>query len=901
MNLRHLRAWGLRAAGLFGRQRRDREFAEELESHLQLHIEDNLRAGLMPQEARRQALIKLGGIEQTKERYRQQRGLPMIEMFIQDLRYSLRRLTKSPGFTCIALLSLALGIGANTAIFSLVNTLFLRPLPVDKPEQLVSIQNVSGGRASAGVSYPNYKDFRDRNDALTGLIGYRFAPLSISYEGVNERVWGYLVTGNYFEVLGVKAAFGRTITDDDDRLPGAHPVTVISYTCWQQRFGADPAAIGRSLIVNGRSYTIIGVLPQGFFGTEVVAAPELWFPMAMQAEIEMGNNWLNNRASEFTLLLGRLNPDVPMVQAEAALNSIAGQLESEYPDINQGKRLVFSPPGFGFSGGMMRLMVMGFTVPLMVIVAFVLLLACTNLANLLLARAAQRRKEVAVRLSLGASRQRLVLQLLTESLLLAIGGGGLGLLLAYWLVNLASGIKLPIDAPLLIDLHIDYRVLIFTGLVSLVTGVLFGLLPALQTTRVDLLPALKDEPTFGGSHHSLAKNGLIVLQVALSLILLIAGGLMMRALQRAQTIRLGFDPAQAVEISFDLRLQGYDSARGKELQKRLLERVRSLPGVESAGIIDLTPVDLHFARSPIFIEGQIPERSSNAPRAMASRMSPGYLQAVNTRLIRGRDFSDQDDENAPPVAIVNEAFARRFWPGQEALGKRFSQGYPQVPLIATTDSPQPRLIEIVGIVEDGKYAGLNEEPQPYVCRPMLQAYAGSTALIVRTQTDTAQMLALLRNEVQQFDPRMPLSGKRLSDKLAVPLLPARITASLLGIFGLLALALAALGIYGVMSQAISRRTHEIGIRMALGAQAADILRLAIGQGFKLTLLGAGIGVGVALALTRFLKTLLFGVSATDPLTYVGITLLLIFVALLACYLPARRATKIDPMVALRYE
>jgi predicted permease len=667
-------------------------------------------------------------------------------------------------------------------------------------------------------------------------------------------------------------------------------VTVVSYKCWQQRFGADPNLIGKSLMVNGRSFTVIGVAPPGFFGTEIIAAPELWFPVAMQAEIEMGNNWLDQREAEYTLLLGRLRDGVSAAQAQAALNSIALQLESEYPDINQGKRVILSPPGDGFSGGMVRGAVLGFAGILMVVVAFVLLLACTNLANLLLARATERRKEVAIRLSLGASRLRLVWQLMAESMLLAIGGGVCGLLLAYWLVNLAAGFKPPIDVPLLIDLHIDHRVLIFTFLTSLVTGVLFGLLPALQTTKVDLLPALKDETSLGGFRRSWLKSSLIVLQVALSLVLLVGGGLMLRALQRAQTIHLGFNPQNAVEVSFDLRLQGYDNARGREFQRRLLERMRMLPGVPSAGIIDLAPVDLHFARTLVFIEGQQPERMANAPRAMTSRISPGYFQAIGTRLLRGRDFTEQDDERAPRVAIINETFARRLWPGQDPLGKRFSRGSPQSPMI-----------EVIGVVEDGKYNGLGPEPQPYLCRPLWQAYSGATTVIVRTATDPQKLLAVLRNEVQRLDPHMPLTSRLLAEKMALPLLPARVAAAVLGATGLLALALAAIGIYGVMSQAVSSRTHEIGVRMALGAQASDVLRLTIRQGIRLALIGVAIGLSVALALTRLMKSLLFGVSATDPLTYTGVTALLMGVALLACYLPARRATKIDPMVALRYE
>jgi predicted permease len=878
----------VRAGELLKGEGREREFAREIESHLQMHIEDNMRAGQSAEEARRQALIKLGGVEPTKERYRRQRGLPMVEALARDLRYGLRMLARSPGFTAVAVVSLALGIGANTAIFSLVNAALLRPLPVERPEQMMSLTNAVETRMFPTFSYPNYKDIRDRNDVFRGLIAYRFAPLSVSYDGVNERQWGYVVSGNYFDVLGVKAALGRMISEDDDRLPGAHPVTVVSYQCWQQRFGSDPALIGKSLIVNGLGYTVIGVAPRGFFGTEIIAAPELWFPMAMQSQVEVGNSWLDNRGAEYVFVQGRLNSGVGVAQARAALDSIALQLEREYPDFNEGKRLGLQP--IGIMGGVMRGAVLGFTGMLMAVVGFVLLLACTNLANLLLARATERRKEIAVRLALGASRLRLVWQLMAESMLLAVGSGVLGLLLAYWLVTLAPMLKPPVDVPLLIDLHMDHRVLIFTCLTSLVTGVLFGLLPALQATKVDLLTALKDEPSSGGYRRSWLKSGMIVLQVALSLMLLVGGGLMLRALQRAQTLDLGFNPEHAVEVSFDLRLQGYDKARGLEFQRRLLDRVRALPGVQSAGIVDLPPVDLHFSRTTVFAEGQQLERDAKAPRAMISRVSPGYLRAMSTSLMQGRDFTEQDDEKAPPVALINETFARRFWPGQDAIGKRFSQG-----------SPDSRPIEVIGVVENGKYALLSEDPQPLVCRPLSQAYSGATTVIARGQTDPRELLGLIRNEAQQLDPHLPLSGKLLAEQMAVSLLPARIAASIFGTFGALALALAAIGIYGVMSYTVSRRTHEIGVRVALGAQTSDVLKLAIGQGMRLALLGVVIGISAALALARLMTSLLFGVSAADPLTYAGTAALLMAVALLACYIPARRATKIDPMVALRYE
>ena len=806
---------------------------------------------------------------------------------IQDLRYGVRMLLKKKSFTLIAVFSLALGTGANTAIFSLINTVLLRPLPIRNPGQLVALNNTAENHAFPSFSYPNYRDFRDRNDVFSGLIAYRFTPLSLSHEGVNERVWGYEVTGNYFEALGVGAALGRVISSDDDRTPGGHPIAVMSYKCWRQRFGGDPSIVGTDVIVNGRSYMVIGVAPEGFYGTEVISAPELFFPMAMQEQLELGSAWLENRGADNIFVQGRLKPGVSSAEAQTALNGIASQLEREFPNINEGKRVALSPPGL--VGLALRGPVLGFAGLLMAVVGLVLLLACTNLANLLLARAAQRRREIAVRLALGASRFRLVRQLLTESLLLAFAGGALGLLPAFWLVGLASPFKLPLNVPLAIEIFVDYRVFAFTFLLSLATGVLFGLLPALQATKTDLVPSLKDEVSFGGHRRSWLKNSLIVAQISLSLVLLVGGGLMVRALRQAQTINVGFDPQHAAEVAFDLRLQGYESGQAKQFQKRLLERVNALPGVQSAGIADMVPVDLHFSRTAVFVEGQPLERPANAPTAMYKRASPGYFQAMGTRLLQGRDFNEQDDEKAQRVAIINETFARRFFPGENPIGKRFSLGRPGAAMV------------VIGVVQDGKYAGLNEDPKPYVSRPLWQSDVGATSVIARTEGDEQELKAAVSREAQQLDGRLPMSANTLIEKMSLPLLPARIAAALLGGFGLLALLLAAIGIYGVISYAVSTRTQEIGIRMALGAQRPDILTLVLGQGMKLTLIGVAIGLSSALALTRVMKSLLFGVSATDPTTFIIASLLLAGVALLACYFPARRAAKVDPMIALRHD
>jgi len=814
-----------------------------------------------------------------------------MQTLFQDLRYGARILLKRPGFTLIALITLALGIGANTAIFSLVNTALLRPLPVEEPNRLVSLNIVllNSGQSYPTLSYPNYRDLRDRNSSFSGLLAYWNGPVSLSKDGLNERISSYLTTGNYFEVLGVKPALGRFITPEDDKEPGAHPVAVLAYDSWQNRFAGDPRVIGKTVIVNGRSFTIIGVAQQGFYGTEIVYRPEMWFPMAMQAQIEATDNRLEVRDEYRFFVQGRLKPGVTMAQAENELKIIAAQLAREFPNENEGTSIALSPPGL--FGSLLRGPVKGFAGVLMAVVGLVLLLACTNLANLLLARATERHKEIAVRLAIGADRRRLVRQLLTESILLSTLGGALGLWLAYWLLDAMMAVKPPTDLPLSDILHIDGRVLLFTLSVSLLAGVLFGLAPALQATRPDLVPALKDEVSRTGYRRSWIRNGLVVLQVSLSLVLLICAGLVLRGLQRAQSIDPGFTPQNALRLSFDLGLQGYDGPRSREFTRRLLERVRALPGVQYAGLSKFVPLNLNPSRTAIYVEGEPEQRGANAPTAPAFSASPGFISALGTRLLQGRDFREQDEEKQQDVAIVNETFAQRFWPGQAVIGKRFS-------LVGSTGP----WTEIVGVIQDGKYVSLSEEATPFVYTNLRPQSGGSLTMVVRTAREPQSAMAAIRREFQQLDATLPVYNvKTMVEHMAISLFPARIAAILLGSFGLLALSLAAIGIFGVISYAVMQRTREIGIRMALGAQASGIFRLVVGESLKLITLGLAIGLACAIAGTRLMRSFLYGLSALDVVTFAGVPLLLALVALLACWIPARRAMKVDPMVALRYE
>lgn len=820
----------------------------------------------------------------------------------QDLRYGVPMLVKHPGFTFVAVATLALGIGANTAIFSLVNTILLRPLPVAEPAQVVCVSSVNRQGAGLGLfSYPNYRDFRDNNESLSGLAAHRFAPMSVSGIADNkghderriERIWGYLVSGNYFDVLGVKAVLGRTFSTEEDLTPGAHPVVVLSHRCFERRFEADPSTVGQTITLNGHQFTVIGVAPEGFTGTELIFTPEIWVPSMMQSWIDPGAGALEKRDSVQWFTVGRLKPGLSVAQAQTALNALATELAREHPQTNQGMTIQLTPPGLVMPAA--RTLALGFAGMLMVTVGLVLLIACANLAGLLLARATERRREIAIRLALGASRWRLVRQLLTERVLLAAAGGGLGFLLASWILKLVVAWKPTLDFAVTIDFQMDMRVLSFTLLVSLLSGVLCGLIPALQTTKTDLVPALKDDVSVSGYRRSGLRNGLIVAQVALSFVLLIAAGLMVRSLQRVQVLGPGFETENRVVMSVNLSLQGYDEARGQEFYRQLIARAESLPGVLSASVTSFLPLSLHYLGVPIYVGGPASARGAGVSEAMQGSVALNYFSTMGIPLIAGREFSAQDKKDAPPVAIINETFARLFWPGQNAVGKRLSTGGSEGPLI-----------EVIGVAKDGKYFSLSEEARAFVYRPLLQNYVGGAnndgTLIVRTAAGTSAIIAAVRREVQQLDASLPVFDvKTLTEHMRLSLFPLRVGAASVASFGLLALTLAAIGIYGVMAYAVSLRTREIGIRIALGARTGDVLTMIVRQGVALAAIGLAIGFAAALALTRLMSSVLYGVSATDALTFVVVSLLLSMAVLAACYLPARRATKVDPMMTLRHE
>jgi predicted permease len=828
----------------------------------------------------------------------------------QDIRYAIRTLVKKPGFTVVAVLTLALGIGANTAIFSVVNATLMRTPPVSDPEHLVFVFN---GPAGSVFSYPDYAAVRDQNNVLDGLIAWGGITASLNSNDQTDLVTGAIVTGNFFDVLGVRAQLGRVITTEDDKTPGAHPVAVISQGLWQGRFAGDPNIIGRQLLLNGNTFTVIGVLPKGFDGLQLGITRDLYVPMMMQATMrppragysgEMNPDLLQTRTNRWLFSVGRLKPGVSEAQAQSSLALITKQLEVAYPQQSSGRGISISPlSATDDPGGRQQLSSVARL--LMGVVGIVLLIACANVANLLLARSSARTKEIAVRLAIGATRRRIVRQLLTEGVLLATLGGTAGLLLAWWIARTISAAPPPTNAlPITPQFSIDLRVLLFTLGISLVAGVVFGLAPALRASRPALIPALKDDAAalFERTRMFTLRNLLVVTQVALSVVLLIAAGLFLRSLWQAQRIDPGFDAGKIVGLPLNINLLRYTRVQGREFYRQVTERVEAIPGVESASVARIAAVSGNSSVRSLMIEGRAGSdnqfRSDNSgpvaennESVSANVIGPKYFQTMGIAFLQGRDFNVQDTEDHPPVVIVNEAFVRRHFPNEDALSKRLSFNGPKGPWR-----------EIVGVVRTSKYRSLGEAPTPVAYVALQQNHETGMVLHVRTLVDPSSVAGAIRNEVQSLERNLPLGNPELmSERVANSLYAARMGAILLAVFGGLALLLASIGLYGVMSFAVARRTRELGIRVALGAQPGDVFRLVLRQGMTLVIAGLVLGIAVAAAVTRLLASFLYGVSTMDALTFTAIPALLTFVALLACYLPARRATKVEPLVALRYE
>jgi predicted permease len=830
-----------------------------------------------------------------------------MDSLIKDFRYAIRGLVKRPGFTLIAVLTLALGIGANTAIFSVVNATLLIPIPVADPDRLVYVFN---GPSGSVFSYPDYAAFRDQNNVFDGLLAWGGITASLNSNDQTDLANGAIVTGNFFDVIGVRAQLGRVLSTDDDKTPGGHPVVVISQGLWQRRFAGDPNIIGRQLLLKGNTFTVIGVLPAGFNGLQLGPIRDLYVPMMMQATMrppragysgEMNPDLLQTRNNRWLFGLGKLKPGVSAEQAQASLALIAKQLEETYP-ANKGRGVSVSAFSEGDNPSNQQ-QLSSVARLLMAVVGIVLLIACANVANLLLARSSARTKEIAVRLAIGATRWRIVRQLLTEGVLLATFGGTAGLLLAWWATRYLSAI--PAGAlPITPQFAIDRRVLLFTLGLSLLAGVVFGLAPALRASRPALIPALKDDAAAFFERTKLfgLRNLLVVTQVALSVVLLIAAGLFLRSLRQAQMIDPGFDAEKIVSLPLNINLLRYTKPQGREFYRQVLERVEAIPGVESASVARIAAVSGGSTVRSLMIEGRA--GSGNQFRSEGSGPAPGndesvssnvvgpkYFQTMGIGLMQGRDFNSQDTEDHPLVVIVNEAFVRRHFPAGNVLGKRLSFG--------GTEGPWR---EIVGVVRTSKYVSLGEAPTPVAYLPLQQNHETGVTLHVRTKVDPSAIAGAIRNEVQGLERNLPLGNpETMSVRVANSLYAARMGAILLVVFGGLALLLASIGLYGVMAFAVSRRTRELGIRVALGARPGDVFRLVLRQGMTLVVVGLVVGVGVAAMVTRLLTAFLYGVSTRDTFTFVAIPVLLTLVALLACYVPARRATKVDPLTALRYE
>ena len=820
-----------------------------------------------------------------------------------DLRYGSRMLLRAPGFTAVAVLSLGIGIGANTAIFSLVDKVLIRKLPVEEPGRLVVVTANRGQGALTGSNYPDFVDYRDRNDVFDGLVAYAQRALTLSEGGRAERIQGLIVSGNYFTVLGVRPALGRGFLPEEDKTASSHPVVVLGYGLWQRRFGGEPGIVGKSLSLNGNPFTVVGIAPSEFEGTIAGGAPDVYVPIMMMEQIsttpfDRSNLLFGPRSrtlSGWIQVLGRLKPGVSREQAAAAMTTLGGQIAREHANADGSPRV---EPKFLIEDGSRghTNLVRDLRFPLqmlMAIVALVLLIACANVANLLLARAGTRQKEIAIRLATGAGRTRLIRQLLTESVLLSTLGGAAGLAMAASISGLMVSFTPPNNAfstPLMLDNRLDMRVLGFTLAISMVTSILFGLAPALVASRPDLVSALRDEATVFGKkvRHLNLRNLLVVGQVAVSVIVLVGAGLCVRSLRNLYAIDTGFDPAKVLVMSVDVSSSGYSRERGLQFYSELLERARRLPGVEAVSLATQIALGDGFG-STMRGEGYAAKPGEDMSCDF-NQIGPDYFHMMKIPLLEGREFGQSDTTNTPPVAIINQTAARRFWPGQSAIGRRVIVGRP----------PFDQARVVVGIVKDSKYRRLTEEVRPAVFSPFFQSYRGDMTLHVRTTGEPATMLAAVRREAQALDPSLPLyNAKTLEEQKGSSLYTSRMAATLLTMFGVLALLLAAVGLYGVMAYTVNRRTHEIGIRLALGAQAREVRRLLMVEGTAIMTIGLLLGLGAALAGARLVESFLYGVRPNDPIAFAGAALLLAAVTVLANYLPARRASRTDPMIALR--
>ncbi|HKY45825.1 MAG TPA: ABC transporter permease [Pyrinomonadaceae bacterium] len=820
-----------------------------------------------------------------------------MENLFKDIRYGVRMLTKNPGVTLVAVVTLALGIGANTAIFSAVNAFLMRPLPVPNSHELIRPMEVSEDRGlSDELSYPDFVDYRDQSTSFVGLSAEDMVQAAINSENQNDVIWGQVVSANYFDVLQVTPVMGRAFLPDEDKVVGGSPVVVLSHSFWQRRMGSDPNVVGKTVQLNNRGYQVIGVAPDYFKGSKFALSMDFWAPVSMAEELRRNPGILAERGSHWMNVIGRLKPGVSMDQASAELAAIATRLNQTYPAerANSTSAKAMSELDGRFEDESVILKSAGAIA--MAIVGLILLIACANVANLMLARAAARRKEIGIRLALGANRLRLIRQLLTESLLLSLTGGALGLLLAFWVSDLMQGFVPVLEYNIIDDFFaLDSRALIFTLVISLATGLVFGLAPALQSSNPDVVPVLKGDPeaALKGKRRAFGlRNVLVVAQVALSLVVLVCGGLFIKSFRKAQTMDPGFDNPNGLIVSLSPQLIGYDEEQSRNFYRQLVERVSHVPGVDAASFARTLPLgDSSNSNGPILKEGETLPRGSAGRNIMTNVVSAGFFKTMQIPILDGRDFDDRDHLKSQRVVIVNQRMAQMLWPGESAIGKRIFIG---------SDSRDG--LEVIGVVKTGKYRALAEDPRPFFYYAMNQRRPASMALVTRASVDPRSLVSAIRSEVQALDPRVPVSGVKTMDQHKTYALWApNMAASFSLAFGVVAILLSAVGLYSVMAYIVSQRTREVGIRMALGADRGDVMKLITRQGMRLAAVGVGIGLLLSLALAQVLSSLLIGVSGYDVTTFLLVPTLLAAVALLACYLPARRATKVDPLVALRYE
>ena len=884
-----LRSIVQRLTAVFRRRRLEDDLDDELRSHLEMSAELNLRKGMSPADARREALRSFGGVEQSKEIYREQRGLPMIETTWQDLCFALRMLRRSPGFSLLSILCLTLGIGANAAVFSWIEGILFRPYPaVAHQERLVAIGGTSRDEPrGTPLSWPDFQDLQRSCTLCETLFVSKITGTTLSIGDRAERTTGSIVSANYFDAIGVPPMLGRGFLPGEDQGQSAHPVAVISHQLWRGRFKGDPAIVGKTQRLNGVIHTIVGVAPEGFFGTFVGWGMQFWVPASMEEIFEAGGYKLEDRGARWIEAYARLKPGVTLQQAQQEFAAISGRLEAEYPATNRGRAIRFWPlwqTPFNNAGTLLPTLEI-----MLAVVAFVLLIACANVGNLLLVRSFARRHEMSVRLAVGAGRARLWKQLLTEGLVLSLLGAAGGLLVAYWcrhalvlLFPARGGVQMHLPG------EIDWRVLALSAGVCLATTLLMGLVPALQTGKIDLAQSMKMESAgvVGGRERAWVRSGLVLVQVSLSFVLLVGAGLLMQSLLKVRTASPGFNTRGVQDTAIDLVSAGYTPVRAQTFQDALLERVRTLPGVESAAFAKMTPLSyVSSATAPIVVDGYQPP-PEESPTAEYNEVGDDYFVTMGIPLLAGREFTRADDEKAALAAVVNETMAQRYWQGRNPLGERLQL--------------KGRWMQVVGVAKDSKYSSVREKPTPFFFVPLRQNSLRGSVLNIRTPLAPQTMATAIAREVHALDSNLaPYEVITMQEQLDRSTSAQMMAVTLVGILSALALVLAAIGLYGVMSYAVSQSTRELGLRMALGAGTSNLLCLVLSRGLALTGAGVLLGAATALLLTRLLGNLLYQVSPRDPLAFGTAFAVMAVVSLVASFLPAWRATRTDPAQVLR--